>query len=215
MVWWRARMASGKEMTVLCVNQMNWRLETLLLALPQGGREKDSIGIRNWLRAVWKGRSAARLICPSWLLAMGKPDCSGPQGSQHSVRSCDSSKRGGRGQLWDTLSFGCFVIPSLEGARQWWIMIILWFVKEGEEVSVQVWRCRKIHVGPKVVLAGGHQATMPAQGSTGKFGAKSQEQVSMQVLFKWAGCGLWGWIRGLLRTAGPLGDVRSVQSLAA
>lgn len=105
MVWWRARIASGKEMTVLCVNQMNWRQETLLLALPQGGRGKDSIGIRNWLWAVWEGRSAARLICPSWLLAMGKPDCSGPQRSQHSVRSCDGSKQGGgaavgQAELW-------------------------------------------------------------------------------------------------------------------
>ncbi|TRZ25676.1 hypothetical protein HGM15179_001487 [Zosterops borbonicus] len=43
----KTKMASGKEMRVLCVNQMNWRQETLLLALPQDGREKDSIGIRN------------------------------------------------------------------------------------------------------------------------------------------------------------------------
>lgn len=42
------------------------------------------------------------------------------------------------GQLWDRLSFGCFVIPSVEGASQWWIMIILCFVMQGEEVSVQV-----------------------------------------------------------------------------
>lgn len=209
MVWWRARMASGKEMTVLCVNQMNWKQETVLLALPQGGREKDSTGVRNWLWAVWEGRSAARLICPSWLLAMGKPDCSGTQGSQHSVHSCDG------GKLWDRLSFGCFAVPSLEGASQWWIMIILWFVMQGEAVSVQVWKCGKIHIGPEVVLAEGHQATMPAEGSMGKFGAESQKLVSMWVLFEWTGCGSWGWIRGLLRTAGQLGDVRIMQSIAA
>lgn len=112
MVWWRPRMASGKEMTVLCVNQMNWRQETVLLALPQGGREKDSAGIRNWLWAVWEGRSATRLICPSWLLAMGKPDCSGPQGSQH----CDSSKKGwgaavGQAELW------MFCCPKYGGCK--------------------------------------------------------------------------------------------------
>lgn len=42
------------------------------------------------------------------------------------------------GQLWDRLSFGCFVVPSMEGASHWWIMIILWFVVQGEAVSVQV-----------------------------------------------------------------------------
>lgn len=75
--------------------------------LPKGGREEEiALGLGADC-AVWEGRSAARLICPSWLLAMGKPDCSGPQGSQCRVRS-DGSKRG-EGQLWDRLSFECLL----------------------------------------------------------------------------------------------------------
>lgn len=64
-VWWRERMTSGKETTVLCLNQMNLRLETSLLALPQGDGERETTGIRKWLWAVWERRSPARLILSS------------------------------------------------------------------------------------------------------------------------------------------------------
>lgn len=134
-VWWRGSMTSGKETTVLCLNQMNLRHKMSLLALPQGVREKEGMGIEN--RAVWKGRSPARFTLCSWLLAVGKQGWSAPQGSQHSVHSCETNGalRMLSSQLWRVQANG----------EEWSFSVVYYAA-----VSAQVWRLREIQVGLKM-----------------------------------------------------------------
>lgn len=206
-------MTSGKEMTVLCLNQMNLRQETSLLALPQGGREKEGTGIRNWLWAAWEGRSPARLVPSSWPLAMGKPGWSAPQASQHSVRSCDGSRGA---QLWDSLSFGHVVIPRLEGASRWWEMVPLCGLLRRERRClssfedwekfkfVQRWCCQEA-------------TRLPALQKTAKESLEARARHKCQCRFCFSGQDVGHELEPVSYWAQQdlWGDVRSMQSAAA
>lgn len=97
---------------------MNLRQETSLLPLPKGGKEKEGIGIRN--RLFGKGEVQTGLSFP--------PGC-WPWASRADLLAKVSDRVGTAAEgtrLWDSLSFGHSVIPSLEGASQWWEMVFLW-----------------------------------------------------------------------------------------